>query len=425
MASLLPNGEQQFCDANGAPYAGGLVYFYVPSTLTYKDTYQDAAQTILNTNPVVLDAAGRAVIYGNGDYRQRLVDGLGNLIWDQETSSVVSQAMEPVVAAATTAAALTLLGGAPASGARISPAGITVNSSDGVTVTPIGNPSQLAVNPFTGTTQSATENEALVMMMYTSDKGAGASVAASKNKAALQIGIEAKPGSGNVWAFNPLLWLDSGACAVGGAQIEELDMANNSGTDFGDAAGFAGMEQPAVFGMQITGISSNRVSAAIGIFGNVPGDITAPMWNRGIAAGPYTIRQSLIEDYSNSQQSYLIQGSHTYGIDFQGQVGTPAVFSNGAIRFGAQQKVLWRNQANTADLVMLQSTGTDQLFIGDNASAVVVQTTLSHTLGQLGFYNAAPISKPTVTGSRSNAGAITSLLNSLASLGLITNSTTP
>lgn len=112
MASLLPNGEQQFCDANGAPYAGGLVYFYVPSTLTYKDTYQDAAQTILNTNPVMLDAAGRAVIYGNGDYRQRLMDSLGNLIWDQETSSVVSQAMEPVVAAATTAAALALLGGA-------------------------------------------------------------------------------------------------------------------------------------------------------------------------------------------------------------------------------------------------------------------------------------------------------------------------
>ncbi len=82
-AALLPNGEQVFLDNNGTPLAGGTVTFYVPSTTTPKDTWQDPDQNILNTNPVVLDAAGRAVIYGVGAYRQIVKDSLGNLIWDQ------------------------------------------------------------------------------------------------------------------------------------------------------------------------------------------------------------------------------------------------------------------------------------------------------------------------------------------------------
>jgi hypothetical protein len=43
---------------------------------------------------------------------------------------------------------------------------------------------------------------------------------------------------------------------------------------------------------------------------------------------------------------------------------------------------------------------------------------------QIGFFNATPVAKPTVTGSRATGAALVSLLNALASLGLITNSTT-
>lgn len=82
-ATLLPNGKQQFLNGNGAPLAGGTVQFYVPGTSTPKDTWQDAGQTILNTNPVILDAAGRATIFGSGAYRQIVRDAAGNLIWDQ------------------------------------------------------------------------------------------------------------------------------------------------------------------------------------------------------------------------------------------------------------------------------------------------------------------------------------------------------
>lgn len=87
-AALLPNGQQQFVDANGQPYASGTVYFYVPATTTPKNTWQDANQSTLNTNPITLDSAGRGTIYGSGQYRQVLMDSLGNTVWDKLTSAI-------------------------------------------------------------------------------------------------------------------------------------------------------------------------------------------------------------------------------------------------------------------------------------------------------------------------------------------------
>lgn len=110
MALPLIPPESQFIDADGAPYAGGTIDTFVPGTSTPKDTWSDMGGTALNTNPVVLDAAGRALLYGDGDYRFVVKDALGNLVYDQETTSFVSSAMQPVVAAATLADARNLLG---------------------------------------------------------------------------------------------------------------------------------------------------------------------------------------------------------------------------------------------------------------------------------------------------------------------------
>jgi hypothetical protein len=90
MASLLPNGKQQFETILGTPLVGGSVYFYAVGTEVPKDTWQDQALTILNTNPVVLDARGQAVIWGAGNYRQIVNDRFGITIWDQVVTSSVS-----------------------------------------------------------------------------------------------------------------------------------------------------------------------------------------------------------------------------------------------------------------------------------------------------------------------------------------------
>lgn len=88
-ASLLPNGKQQFLDQNGHPLASGSVYFYIPNTTTFKATWQDSNQTTENTNPVVLDAAGEALIYGSGQYRQVVKDVFGTTIWDELTDTPI------------------------------------------------------------------------------------------------------------------------------------------------------------------------------------------------------------------------------------------------------------------------------------------------------------------------------------------------
>lgn len=84
--TLLPPGKMCLSDQNGAPLTGGTVNFYVPSTTTPKTTWRDPQQISANTNPVVLDSAGCAVVYGEGVYRQIVKDSLGNLVWDQLTA---------------------------------------------------------------------------------------------------------------------------------------------------------------------------------------------------------------------------------------------------------------------------------------------------------------------------------------------------
>lgn len=81
MASLYPNGRQQYFNNEGVPLAGGKVYTYVAGTLTKKKTWQDHEETIENTNPVILNARGEALIYMRGSYKMELRDAEDNQIW--------------------------------------------------------------------------------------------------------------------------------------------------------------------------------------------------------------------------------------------------------------------------------------------------------------------------------------------------------
>lgn len=86
-AALLPNAKQTFFDNSGKPLSFGKVFFYIPATSTPKTTWQNATQSTTNTNPVILDSAGRALIYGDGQYRQVLQTSAGVQIWDALTNS--------------------------------------------------------------------------------------------------------------------------------------------------------------------------------------------------------------------------------------------------------------------------------------------------------------------------------------------------
>jgi hypothetical protein len=71
--------------------AGGSVGFFIPNTQTFKQTWQDAGQTILNQNPVPLDQNGCAVIYGAGIYLMVVQDSLTNTVYSKLTASTSPQ----------------------------------------------------------------------------------------------------------------------------------------------------------------------------------------------------------------------------------------------------------------------------------------------------------------------------------------------
>src|SRR5580765_8611613 len=110
MAAPVIIPELQFIDADGHPYAGGSLATYVVGTTTPKATWVDPDQAALNTNPIILDSAGRCLCWGDGEYRLILRDAVGNLIWDQPATTIVSAAMAPVMLAPTIADAVHLLG---------------------------------------------------------------------------------------------------------------------------------------------------------------------------------------------------------------------------------------------------------------------------------------------------------------------------
>ena len=114
----LPTGRTLFTYLSGSPLVGGKVYYYIPTTSTPKDTYQDEGLITPNTNPVILDAAGTAVMWGSGLYRQIVKDPLGNVISDEEVGLIesISGSGTPVVV---NAASTTDLGAAGTSNVQL------------------------------------------------------------------------------------------------------------------------------------------------------------------------------------------------------------------------------------------------------------------------------------------------------------------
>ncbi len=95
MAGVVYTGSKIEGDLDtGLVNAGGKIYFYEPNTVTLKDTYSDSALTTANANPVILDSAGRASIWLNGNYSTKETDKNGNILYTDDeinpTSSTVS-----------------------------------------------------------------------------------------------------------------------------------------------------------------------------------------------------------------------------------------------------------------------------------------------------------------------------------------------
>jgi len=92
MAKLMPNGKQQFFDANGDPLASGKVYAYAAGTNTPKDTYTSYTGGTANANPVILDSRGEATIFFDGAYKIVLKDSADATIWTVDNITTLATA---------------------------------------------------------------------------------------------------------------------------------------------------------------------------------------------------------------------------------------------------------------------------------------------------------------------------------------------
>lgn len=95
--SLLQEPVQSYEDSNGKPLNGGQLFTYDAGTLTLRATYQDSAGAIPNTNPIVLNERGEAVVYGSGNYRMILKNSAGATIWDRDNVPASGAAVDTVL----------------------------------------------------------------------------------------------------------------------------------------------------------------------------------------------------------------------------------------------------------------------------------------------------------------------------------------
>ena len=88
IATPMPQLRAKFTNKLGLPLSGGKVYTYEPSTDIPKKTWRDVDKSVENTNPIQLDAAGEADIYGVGFYRVVVKDFFGLTIYDVEKTGI-------------------------------------------------------------------------------------------------------------------------------------------------------------------------------------------------------------------------------------------------------------------------------------------------------------------------------------------------
>ena len=125
--SPLAGAGWQLFNNSGVPLAGGLLYTYAAGTTTPATTYTSSSGSTPNSNPIVLDSAGRtpAQIWldSGSNYKFILRDSTGVLIWTNDNipgstaASAVSYAPTGNFTATTVQGALDEL--ATSSGANI------------------------------------------------------------------------------------------------------------------------------------------------------------------------------------------------------------------------------------------------------------------------------------------------------------------
>jgi len=92
--SNLAGAGWQFFSNDGVPLSGGKIYTYAAGTSTPATTYTSSAGNIANSNPIILDSAGRVPeeiwLLGSPLYKFVLQDSSGNTIWTKDNIGAIN-----------------------------------------------------------------------------------------------------------------------------------------------------------------------------------------------------------------------------------------------------------------------------------------------------------------------------------------------
>ena len=135
MAILTPMPVMQFFDNNGDPLAGGKLYTYEAGTTTPLATYTDEGGGTANTNPVILDSAGRANIWlvTTDLYYWELEDSAGNQLWTADNIGQLSGTADVVGPASSTDNAVVRFDGV--TGKIIQNSSVTISDGGAISAT--------------------------------------------------------------------------------------------------------------------------------------------------------------------------------------------------------------------------------------------------------------------------------------------------
>jgi len=95
----LTDVARQFTDASGNPYSGGKLYTYTAGTTSAKTSYKDSGGLAANTNPIVLDSAGRIPyeVWGTtGAYKLKLDTSADVAVWTRDDITGVNDSAASV-----------------------------------------------------------------------------------------------------------------------------------------------------------------------------------------------------------------------------------------------------------------------------------------------------------------------------------------
>ena len=109
--NLSPAPKLQFFGSDGEPLAGGKLYSYAAGTSTPLATYTDSTGVTANTNPIILDSRGEAVVWlSSAAYKIVLNTSTNTLIWTVDNVSTLQGIIEAYEAAIAASSGSSLVG---------------------------------------------------------------------------------------------------------------------------------------------------------------------------------------------------------------------------------------------------------------------------------------------------------------------------